>query len=254
MRKGQHWQGDYILEDSKSFFDLLPYLYPRIEGRWEICVIDPTIKELRQIFDTQLKDCIDLKVYADQSDINQFLLERPDINTEKVSNYTIYQDLFKTIDCAFDPKAVSEIYQRAGPDIDNLKVALEDVIKVSNGSYVTMTDVNKVLLPNKRTYANEVIRAFIGSKNIPYRWSLLNRIREELGDEYAFYSMFKYVRKLLVNKNKYLINEEVPKQFEKDVKEIDALTVDYTYALFMQYNSPTFLPAIFFKLERRRHS
>lgn len=209
---------------------------------------------MRKIFELQIKDCVNLKVYADANDINQFLLERPDVKTEKVSNYTLYQDLFKTIDCAFEPKAVSEIYQRAGPDVDNLKVALNDVISVSNGSYVTMADVNKVLLPNKRVYANEVIRAFIGSRRIPYRWSLLNRIREELGDEYAFYSMFKYVRKLLANKNKYLINEEVASQFERDVKEIDALTIDFTYATFMEYNDPKFLPAIFYKLERRRHS
>lgn len=228
-------------------------MYHKLEGTWEICIIDPSIKEMRRIFDTQLPECVNLRVYADMNDINQFTLERPDVKTEKVSNYTLYQELFKDISATFDPNAVSEIYQRAGPDIDNLKTALSDVLEVSNGNHVTLNDVNKVLLPNKRVYANDVMRAFIGPKTIPYRWSLLNRLRDELGDEYAYYTLRKYIQRLLVNKNKYLINEDVAQNFERDVKDIDALTIDYAYSLFMEYNSPKLLSAIFFKLERRRH-
>ena len=52
---------------------------------------------------------------------------------------------------------------------------------------------------------------------------------------------------------KSLINEDVAQNFERDVKDIDALTIDYAYSLFMEYNSPKLLSAIFFKLERRRH-
>lgn len=208
---------------------------------------------MRKVFDAQIPECVNLRVYADANDIAQFSLERPDIKTEKVSNYTLYQELFKDIDVTFDPKAVSEIYQRAGPDIDNLKTALSDVLEVCNGNAVTMADVNKVLLPNRRVFASDVIRAFIGPRSVPYRWSLLNRLREDLGDDYAYYTLRKYIFRLLSNKNKYLINEEVAQRFERDVKGIDALTIDYAYSLFMEYNSPKLLSAIFFKLERRRH-
>lgn len=208
---------------------------------------------MRKIFDAQLPECVNLKVYADTNDINQFTLERPDVKTESVSNFTLYQELFKDISITFDPKAVYEIYHRAGPDIDSLKTALSDVMEVCDGTHVTMNDVNKVLLPNKRVYANEVVRAFIGPKNIPYRWSLLNHIRDDLGDEYAYYALRKYVQNLLVNKNKYLINEDVAQNFERDVKDIDALTIDYAYSQFMVFDSPKLLSAIFFNLERRRH-
>lgn len=243
-----------MLENSDDFFALLPYLYPKIQGEWEIAVIDPTIKELRKIYETTIPDSLKVNIYADQTDISQFALERPEIQTQKVSNWTLYQELFKSIDVMFEPKAVHEIYQRAGPAQDNLKQALTDVIEVSNKRVVTMDDVNKVLLPNKHVYANEVIRAFIGHKTVPWRWSLLDKLREELGDDYAFYAMRKYVRALLTNKDKYLRNEEVAKNFERDVKEIDALTIDYTYAQFTLLDKPCLIPAIFFNLERRRHT
>lgn len=254
MKKGLTWSGDYILEDSDTFFELLPYLYHKLEGVWEVCIIDPTIKDMRRIADAQLPECVNVRVYADATDIAQFALECPELKTEKVSSYTLYQELFKDIAVTFDPKAVSEIYHRAGPDIDNLKTALSDVMEVSNGSYVTLDDVNKVLLPNKRVYASDVMRAFIGPRSVPYRWSLLNKLRAELGDEYAYYTLRKYVIRLLGAKNKYLINEDVAQGFDRDVKDIDALTIDYAYSLFMEFTSPKLLPAIFFKLERRRHS
>lgn len=254
MKKGQTYQGDYLLEDSDEFFKLLPYLYPKIEGEWEISVIDPTIKALRQIYATDVPNDLRVNIYADSKDIAQFQLERPDITTEKVSNWTLYQELFRDIDKVFEPKAVNEIYSRAGPDIDNLKQALTEVLAVSEGNTVTVKDVDKVLLSNKRVYANEVIRAFIGPSKLQWRWQLLDWLREELGDDYAFYAMRKYVRALLLNKNKYLRNEEVADRFARDVKEIDALTIDYTYSLFVMYDKPLFIPAIFYKLERRIHT
>ena len=254
MKKGQTYHGDYLLEDSEEFFKLLPYLYPKIEGEWEVSIIDPTIKELRKIYAVDVPNDLRVSIYADSKDIAQFMLERPEITTEKVSSWSLYQELFRSIDKVFEPKAVNEIYSRAGPDIDNLKQALTDVLAVSEGNTVTMKDVDKVLLANKRTYANEVIRAFIGPHKVKWRWQLLDRLREELGDSYAFYAMRKYVRALLLNKDKYLRNEEVAARFERDVKEIDALTIDYTYALFVKYDKPLFIPAIFYNLERRIHT
>ena len=251
MKKGQSYSGDYILEDGESFDALLPYLYPRIDGEWKVVIIDPDIKTLRHLYTLTIPTCVDLRVYADGTDISQFALEKPDLQVTKVSSYALYEELFKDISVVFEPRAVSEIYNRAGPDIDNLKTALSDVIQVSNGEYVTMADVNKVLLPNKRVYTSDIVRAFIVDPRIKYRWSLANKYVEELGQDYAYYALRKYVFNLLKYKAKYLRNEDIPQRFQRDVTEIDAFTIDYAYSLFCEYSKPTLLPAVLYKLERR---
>ena len=251
MRKGQSYSGDYILEGGDEFDELLPYLYPRIVGTWKVTIIDPSIKVLRHIYTLTIPACVDLLIYADSADISQFQLEKPQLEVTNVSAYSLYQELFKTIDVVFEPKAVPEIYNRAGPDIDNLKTALSDVIQVSNGEYVTLDDVNKVLLPNKRVYTSDVIRAFLGSTKLPYRWSTARRYIEELGQDHAYYALRKYVNNLLKYKAKYLCNEDIPQRYQKDVTEIDAFTIDFAYGVFCEYNKPALLPAVLYKLERR---
>lgn len=246
--------GDYVLEDADSLLSLLPYLYPKIEGIWEITVLDIPIRDLRRILDAAVPEHVVLSIYVDRNDLEVFRMERPNLRVESLSPYEQYLQLFKDISIIFDPKAVSEIYKRIGGNLDLLKKALQDVIDVSNGEKVTIDDVNKVVIGNKRTYASDVMRAFLGMNRVPYRWSIANRFTNELGRSHAYYSLRRYVYGLLDAKDKYLNNQDVPDRFKREVEAIDGFTIDHAYCTFMEYDKPQLLPAVLSILERRNYN
>lgn len=252
MKKGLQFQGHYTLEDGKTFFELLPYLYPRLEDEWKIVLVDISLKEARQIIDCDtIPDNVKVEIYINRDDLAQLELERPHIHVEEISLWDQYMQLFTGVSKIFDPKAVDEIYYRSGNNFEQLKKAFYDVLAVAEGEKVTMQDVNKVLISDKRTYASDVVRAFLGQKTHRYRWMLYNNLVSTLGQDYAYYSIRKFIRNLLTNKNKYLLNNDIDSRFEKDVKSIDAFTIDHAYVVFSKYNTPALLPAAMVCLERR---
>ena len=254
LRKSQTLTGHYILTGSDEFLQLLPYLYGKLEGTWEITVIADGIKDIRAITAATIPKCVNVLLLADIADLEQYQLEKPDLKVEKVSPYDAYLALFTDIDgIVFDPKAVSEIYKRAGPSIDKLKEGLAACIEVSDGVKVTIKDVDKVLLPNKRVYASDVVKAFLKERNVPYRWSLVDKLVTDLGQSFAYYSIRKYIYNLLVNKDKYLQNETVAERFERDIEHIDALTIAHAYITFTTYDKPELLYAALYILERRNY-
>ena len=187
----------------------------------------------------------------DPNDLEKLCLERPNAVVHEVSLWDQYISFLSTVNKLVDPKATKEIYYRAGHNIEQLKQAVFDCIEISEGETVTVQDVNKVLINNKRTYASDVIRAFLYPKRIRYRWTIYNHLVEESGQTRAFYSLRWYIRRLLDNKNKYLLNQTVEQMFERDVHEIDAFTIDHAYCVFTKYNKPSLLPAAMYCLERR---
>lgn len=198
---------------------------------------------------------MNLLLLADAADLEQYQLEKPSVHIEKVSSYDAYIALFTDIaDIVFDPKAVSEIYKRAGPSIDKLKEALASCIEISDGVKVTLKDVDKVLLPNKRVYASDIVRAFLRARDVKYRWSLVDRLVQDLGTDFAYYSIRKYIYNLLTNKDKYLQNETVVERFQRDIESIDALTIVHAYTTFMEYNKPALLYAALYTIERRNYN
>lgn len=243
---------DYVFEHVDDYFEVLPYLYSKIEGKWNIVVMAESIKEIRHIFEVPPADDVTVDILTDSANIEQYALERPSVQIENISPYEQYLNLFKDIDyVVFDPKAVSEIYHRAGPNIENLEKAVKEVISVSDQTKVVMADVDKVLLPNNRIYASDIMRIFLRMRNCNYRWSMVDRFISELGISYAYYSLRKYVSGLLTNKNKYLHNETVADRYKREVESIDALTIAHAYSLFMTYTKPPLLRVILYELERR---
>ena len=245
-------KADYFFEHADDYFDVLPYLYGKIIGKWYIMVLADNIKEIRHIFNVGVPEDVTVDVLTDQSNIEQFLMEHPDTRVAALSPYEMYMELFRDIgDIIFDPKAVSEIYKRAGPNIEELEKALQQVIQTSDGIKVTMQDVDKVLLPNKRVYASDIARAFLHMRECPWRWQLVDRFINDLGQDFAFYSVRKYIQQLLQNKNKYLHNETVAERYARDVQTVDAFTVIHAYATFTKYNKPAMFRAVLRELEGR---
>lgn len=243
---------DYVFEHVDDYFAVLPYLYGKIEGKWHVSVMTDSVKSIRDIFNTGAPESVQVDILSDQATIEQFLMEKPSIKVEGLSAYEQYMELFKTIqDVVFEPRAVSEIYHRAGPNIEALEQALKQVITESNHVKVTMADVDKVLLPNNSVYASDIVRVFLRARDCKYRWKLVDRFINNLGQSFAYYSIRKYVQGLLSNKVKYLHNEQVAEKFKKDVESIDAFTIIHAYQLFLIYSKPQLLRAILYELERR---
>ena len=255
MKKGLQWSGDYILENGDDFFKLLPYLYTPLVGKWKIVLLELTIADARRVIDCQnIPNDVEVEMYLPMEDLERLELERPHLVVEKVSPYDVFMQLIAQLPVIVDPNASSAIYHRAGPDPDNLKTALNDVMQVCDGERITLQDVNKVLLDNRRVYASDVVRAFIGPRTIRNRWYWVEKLVEELGNDIAYYAVRKYIRQLLLNKNKYMLNQEVEKRFEREVAEIDAYTIAHAYTTFCKYDNPKlFYPALL-SLERRNHA
>lgn len=255
MKKGLQWSGNYILENGDDFFKLLPYLYKPLEGDWKVVILEPSIADARRIIDCQdIPECLEVEVYLPREDLEVLELERPTMVIEKLSPYDAFLRMIAALPVIVDPNAASAIYNRAGPDPDALKTALNDIMQVCDEDHIMLKDVNKILLDNRRVYASDVVRAFIGPRNINHRWYWVEKLIEELGNDVAYYSVRKYIRRLLVNKNKYMLNEDVAKQFERDVKEIDSYTIAHAYTVFCEFDKPSLFFAALNRLERRNHA
>lgn len=245
-RKDMNYQGyDKVYESSEEFEEVLPFMGPRLEGAWNILILEPNLAFVRSCLDTgMIPSYVFLTLAVEQAQLDQLYLERPKLAAEERTPWKAYMELISKFPVPMDDKAMREIYYRCGPREDKLAEALEQLLECR---YVTMTEVNKRFAPRVRVYANQVVRTFLtGRRDVA--WKQLSMLENELGTSFAFYSMRKAVRKLFKSKAKWLRNETVKENYIDQVRYDDLI---FLYWHFEVATSPYQLYPILKMFERR---
>lgn len=237
---------DYVFEDVKKFEEVLPFLFPKLEGEWNILLVEPKPACIRTYLDTSvIPSYIHLLISVDKNQLEQLYLERPNLVEKERTNWDVYMDLIKEFPVPMDDKAMREIYYRTGPKEENLRAALNELCDYTT---ITMKEVNKHFAPVNRVYANQVMRAFLVGR---YRqaWAMLSMLEREIGSTVAFYAMRKSIRRLFAEKCRYLQNESIKDTL---VERVDGYTIILMYWLFEGATSPEQLYPILLMFERRQ--
>lgn len=237
---------DYVFEDIKKFESLLPYLLPKLEGSWDILLVEPKLSYIRTYLDTSvIPSYIHLLITVDVNQLEQLYLERPTLVEKERTPWDIYMEMIKAFPIPVDDKALREIYYRTGPKEENLRAALDELSKYPS---ISMKEVNRHFAPVTRVYARQVMHAFLLGR-FKQAWKLLSILEREIGNTVAFYALRKSIRKIFQEKCKYLQNEDIK---EHIVERVDGYTITLMYWLFESAKSPYQLWPILFMFERRQ--
>lgn len=235
---------DYVFEDILKFEAVLPFLLPKLEGEWNIMLVEPKISYIRAYLDTsRIPSYIHLVITLDPSQLEQLYLERPQLAVKEKTPWDIYMDLIKEFPVPIADKALREIYYRVGPKEEALRGALHTL---SEYPVITLQEVNKHFAPVERVYANQVVRAFL-LKRFKNAWKMLSMLESEIGSTIAFYAMRKSIRRVFTEKCKYLQNEDTKEWLAENV---DGYTIIRLYWLFESAKSPAQLYPILLMYER----
>lgn len=237
---------DYVFEDVKKFEDVLPFLLPKLEGEWNVLLVEPKLAQIRTYLDTTIvPSYIHLVITVEASQLSQLYLERPGLVEKEKTSWDIYMELLKSFQVPMDDKAMREIYKRKGPKEEDLRKALEEL---ADYPAITISTVNKHFAPVHRVYANQVVRSFL-CRDFKRAWRMLSILESELGTPIAFYAMRKNIRRIYEEKCKYLRNEDTR---EWIVSKVDGYTIILLYWWFEEATSPEQLYPILTMFERRQ--
>lgn len=235
---------DYVFEDGASFESILPYLAPKLQGQWEVALVEPKPVFVRTFLDTSIvPSYIHLTMFIEGRQLEQLYLERPQLVEKEKSSWDTYMDLIKTYPIPIDDKALREIYYRKGPKEADLREALNTL---SDYPVITLREVNKHFAPVQRVYASQVVRLFL-QKDFKKAWKSLPVLERELGTTIAFYAMRKNIRAVFEAKCKYLQNEETK---ESIVATVDSYTIVRLYWWFEVATGPEQLYLILAMFEK----
>lgn len=246
-RKSKLPDVDYVLDDIEEFYQITSVLTPKFKGKWSIVLLDIKIKDVKEfLIDEQIPDFIDCFVLLPQNKLEPILLEFPKYQQKAKSNKEVYTDMVSTLKHLIEPAAMWSLYSALNGNIQKLEEALTKLDNECEGASITVKQVKTAFGTNNTVYASDVLEAFLMKKK--HRWFLFKTLVTELGDEYAYYALFKQVRKLLSDKASYLKNEDV-KNFS--VNKIDAPLICYAYTLFATNSSWKNLRGIMWCLDNR---
>lgn len=239
---------DYIFESVEKFEQVLRFLYPKISGDWYIALVEPKLHDVRRYLDTHIvPEYVILELLVEPAQLDQLMMERPKLAVQTKTSWEKYCDLIASMDILIEEKAISEIYRRVGTNTDALRETLESLkSKVSTGT-ITVKHVRLYVQDNTRIYANQVVRAFL--KNDRRAWDYFFIFERDLGENIAFYAIRKYLRKLLKQKNEFLMNNDFK---DRAVEEIDAFSIIQMLTMFEEAMSSRQLIPILIDFSQRR--
>lgn len=219
---------DYLIEDTAKLLAMIPYLRPKIEGEWLIALFEPPIKFVRELLDNNIiPEFVNVDVYLEQAVVTQLITERPQVFVKTKTAYEKFMDMISEMKVLIDPKAAKELYRRVGANKDKLPEYLVNLSEKADKGQITLSMVRSDVVDERRTYASEVLMAFLTRDYS--RWKKYNELVSNLGREYSFYALRKYSKRLLVDKNKYLRNEETE---IRGIDKVDSFRVNQAFVLF----------------------
>lgn len=218
---------DYLLEDGDKFLKLLPYMRKKISGDWSVAILEPDIKFVRKIADMEdMPEYINLSLYMEKAVSEQIMSEKPRLLVKEKTAYEKYQDMIGEMKVLIDPKAAQALYRRVSTSKDKLPEYLQRLSSICENK-ITVADVVREVPDERRLYASDVINSFLLKTR--WRWSQYNKLVSELGRDYAYFAMRKYVSRLLLDKNKFLNNEDTEIRL---IDKLDSLSINLAFVLF----------------------
>lgn len=245
-KKDMNFRGyDEVYEDPSIFEEVVQYLKPKLDGSWNILVLEPKLEFVRTCLDTgYVPSYVTLTLAMEQAQLEQLYMEKPKLAEQEKGPWQAYQALIAKFPVPMEDKAMRELYYRVGPNEDKLAEALDQLLECS---YVNLTEINKRWAPVQRVYASQVVRTFlIGRRSVA--WKQLGILESSIGNRVTFYAIRKYVRHLFDAKAKYLRNEEVKERF---IDKVSVYDITLLYWLFEEATAPEQLYPIFYMYERR---
>ena len=240
-------EADYVLDNSEDILDLVKMLTPKFEGNWSILLIDPKLTLAKSLIENNtIPSYIDCFIYVNTTKLEKLVLDYPKLAPEKKSVKEAYKELLSGLKHLMDTKAMYELYNAIGPNLSELQEALTKLDNECDGPSITVKQVRNTFHYTKRVYASEVLAAFY--RRDRFRWNKLEKLVRDLGESYAYNSLYKQVSNLLHEKNKYLHNEDTKLRI---IEDVDAPLICYTYVLFANSKSYHNLYSIMYALDNR---
>lgn len=238
---------DYVLDKPEKLSSLITNLTPKFTGTWEIILVDPKIVQVNELLDTEdIPDWVNIYLYVNNSKMEQILLDYPKYKPKEVSIRDAYKDMIASLRHGIDVKAANYLFDAIGKSASDLQEALLKLDSECEGESITLKQVQSSYQYTKRVYASQVLEAFMTHDR--YRWYKFEHITHDLGDRITYYALKKQAKLLLLNKNKYLHNEDIKSNL---VTKIDAPFICYVYVLFANSNSHLDLRGILCAIENR---
>jgi len=220
---------DYLPETLEEFYSIVNVLTPKFEGSWEFVFINMKISETKALLDdSQLPDFINCTIYLPLNKLNKVLEEYPKYKPVILKPYEQYMQFLSTLTHPVDKKAVSYIYQASQRNLDTIKEVMQKIDEDCTGDTITIRDVQKEFSYTKHVYTSQVLKDLL-QRNKSFSRNFEIWVNE-LGTEYAYNSMFKQVKQLLLDKQQYLLGKEV---HNPNAVHIDGISITRLYLLFM---------------------
>ena len=245
-RKLRFPQYDYMFTKVEDFRTLLDVLTPKFQGNWSIILLDPDIKETKPLLEEGVvPDFVECLIYMPQNKLDIISLSKPKEEQVKESPWDTYLRLIGEMDVNVDIHAARLLFKLCGPYVETLEQSLK-LLQEYCSDNITVQDIKKHFVSTSRIYARDVLIAFMTHDR--HRWSKYYEFEKELGSAYAYNTLYKSVKTMLLAKAQYLQDLEVTHRY---LQQVDAMSIDYAYMLFAMSTSHQQLPAILYKLDNR---
>ena len=246
-RKVQLPDADYVFDKVDKLPELLDNLTPKFNGKWLIILIEPTIKYVKDLLSLNtVPEWVDVIIYMAAKKIEVVCLDFPKLQPKRVSNKEAFEEAVKQTKNLISKSAAKLLYQALGSNPDELGKTLQKLDEECTTGEITLGQVQSTLHYTKVIYASEVVNSFLLGE--AQCWTLYHKLIHNIGMEYAYNAMYKYVKNLLLEKQKYLCNQDF-KNYK--VKLINAPLICYTYFLFVNSKSYKQLPEIMYCIQNR---
>lgn len=238
---------DYIVDKDNKLGETIQNLTPKFSGKWVVILIGSKLKFVQELLDSNATpEWIDLHIYLDAANLEKVLLEYPSMAPKKSMWKDDFNDIVARLTNLLSTDASKILYTSYRNKPEELTDVLQDLDKECTNGIITKKQVQAKVNIQKIVYASSVLDAFLlQQKN---RWDLYNRLMHSVGMRIAYYAMYKYSKTLLVEKNKYLHNEDVK---QRCVTQVDAMLIDYCYVLFVNSVYYKQLPVILYSIDNR---
>ena len=239
--------GDYVLDKTDKFYDMVAVLTPKFKGKWEFVLVDPRIVFINElIHSNKVPEWVDVIILIGEKKIDVIAQEHPEYTPKDKTKKEEYAEMIAGLSHVLDESAKKALFSALSYNMDELRSTLEKLDLECTTETITLKQVQGSVNYTKRVYASDVINAFLLKD--ARRWKLYDAIVKEIGQTVSYYAMYKYVKNLLSEKEKYLTNEDVKQRI---VSKVDAPLICYAYVLFANSNNPNQLYCILHSLENR---
>lgn len=237
-------EADYVFSTLDEYMEIHNNLTPAFVGNWKIIFVDMSIHDAKDLIAMNVHDFIDFHLYLSKQKLENVVQENPKMKPTELSSKDKFMQLVAQMTHPIDDKAMWHVYKIFDRNLVEIEEALNKLDSEANSATITLKMVTTTFARTERIYTSQIIRAFIMHDR--FRWQKLDKLINELGNTYAYYSMRKQVKNLLIEKKKFLENKPYKNNM---VKTLDAVSIDKLAILFSMSNNPYELASILHKYD-----